>query len=49
MGQISIKNFTAIGTKGGIVVGFEQDLYFEDRYITQRGKILTKEEMERLK
>jgi hypothetical protein len=38
----------AIGTKGGIVVGFEQDLYFEDRYITQSGKILTKEEMERL-
>jgi hypothetical protein len=39
----------AIGTKGGLVVGFEQDLYFEDRYITQSGKILTKEEMEHLK
>lgn len=50
-GYINIPYYLSIGVnvpivnqKGGVIIGFEQDLHFEDRFITPNGQILTKEE-----
>lgn len=37
-----------MGSNRKIAIGFEQDLYFKDRFITEDGEILTKEEKENL-
>ena len=38
------KIIALVNQKGGVIIGFEQDLHFEDRFITPNGQILTKEE-----